>query len=62
MKRLLRAMWFALLPLIAVFVILAAMYGITCIFESLGLDKGIYVPLTVFISAYVLGVVVFYKD
>ena len=61
MKRLLRAMLFALLPLIAMFVILVVMYGIACIFEALGVNEGTSILLSVIALAYLYGVVVYYK-
>ena len=39
MKRLLRAMWYALLPLIVMFVILIVMHGIKWGCEALGLGE-----------------------
>jgi hypothetical protein len=63
MKRLLKAMWYSALPLIAIIVIIATMQGIVCGLEALGLDIGISVILTLFIFAYVVGVLFYYyKD
>lgn len=62
MKRLLRAMWYALLPIIAIIVTPATIRGIGCGLEALGLDKGTSVVLTVFIFAYVVGVFLYYDN
>lgn len=61
MKKLLKAMWFALLPLFAMFVILVVMYGIACVFEALGVNEGTSILLSVIALAYLYGVVVYYK-
>lgn len=54
-------MWFALLPLFAMFVILVVMYGIACVFEALGVNEGTSILLSVIALAYLYGVVVYYK-
>lgn len=62
MKRLLKAMWYALLPLIAILVIPATIQEIVCGLEALGLNEGTSVMLTLFIFAYVVGVLFYYYE
>lgn len=62
MKRLLKAMLYALLPLIAILVIPCIVAGIVCGLESLGLNEETSVMLTLFIFAYVIGVFFYYYN
>lgn len=62
MKRLLKAMWYSALPLIAIIVIIATMQGIVWGLEALGLDIETSVILTLFIFAYVIGVFLYYYN
>lgn len=62
MKRLLKAMRYSVLLLIAPIVIIATMDGIVCGLEALGLDTGISVMLSMLILAYVVGVFIYYNE
>jgi hypothetical protein len=60
MIKLLRALWHALLPLIAVIVIITVMHGIVCGFKFLGLGEVSSILLSSVVLIYVFLVVVFY--
>ena len=60
MKRLLRAMWYALLSLIVMIVIIATMHGVVYVFESLGLGEVSSILLSFVVLIYVFLAVVFY--
>jgi hypothetical protein len=62
MKRLLRAMGYAALPLITIIVIVAIIQGIVYGLKALELDTEIFVILTLFIFAYVVGVFLYYYN
>lgn len=63
MKRILKAMLYAALPLITIIVIPCILVGIVCGLQALGLNEETSLVLTALILAYVSGVFIYYyKD
>lgn len=61
MKRLLRAMLYAALPILGVISFVAFMYVVDIISVALGLDGGLCMVVLLIVFAYILGVFTFYK-
>ena len=61
MKRLLRAMWYALLPILGVISFAAVIYVVHNICVALGLDGGTCMLVLFLVFAYMLSVFAFYK-
>ena len=61
MKRLLRAMWYALLPILGLISFAAIMYLVYICCIALGLNEDMCVVVLFIVSAYMIGVFAFYK-
>lgn len=61
MKRLLRAMLYAALPILGVISFAAVMYVVHNICVALGLNAGMCMGILFIMFAYMIGVFVFYK-
>lgn len=61
MKRLLKAMLYAALPILGVISLVAVMYVVYIICVALGLNGGMCMALLFIVFAYMIGVFVFYK-
>lgn len=61
MKRLLKAMFNAALPILGVISFVAVMYVVDIISVALGLDGGLCMVVLLIVFAYILGVFTFYK-
>ena len=61
MKRLLKAMLYAALPILGVISFAAVMYVVHTICVDLGLNAGMCMGVLFIVFAYMIGVFVFYK-